>query len=110
ACRERLEADDANGYYYENGLFHHCLYRASHNAFLTEEATRLHAILKPYRRLQLHVRHRMHSSYAEHEAIVAAIEAGDAAAAEQALKDHVHIQGERFTDLVANIERLHDSA
>ncbi len=108
ACRERLEADDANGYYYENGLFHHCLYRASHNAFLTEEATRLHAILKPYRRLQLHVRHRMHSSYAEHEAIVAAIEAGDAAAAEQALKDHVHIQGERFTDLVANIERLHE--
>ncbi|WP_246116555.1 FCD domain-containing protein [Cobetia crustatorum] len=52
----------------------------------------------------------MHSSYAEHEAIVAAIEAGDATAAEQALKDHVHIQGERFTDLVANIERLHDSA
>ncbi|MGO2507353.1 FCD domain-containing protein [Cobetia crustatorum] len=67
----------------------------------------MHAILKPYRRLQLHVRHRMHSSYTEHEAIVAAIEAGDAAAAEQALKDHVHIQGKRFTDLVANIERLH---
>ncbi|WP_158773871.1 hypothetical protein [Cobetia sp. L2A1] len=47
----------------------------------------------------------MHSSFAEQEPIVAAIQA---VAVEQALKDHVHIQGERFTDLAANIERLHE--
>ncbi|WP_353979576.1 GntR family transcriptional regulator [Salinicola endophyticus] len=106
ACHACLEAGDVDGYYYENGAFHHLIYAAGHNAFLTQEATRLHAILKPYRRLQLHVRQRMQSSYAEHQAIIAALETGDAAGAEQAIRDHVQIQGERFNDLVASMQRL----
>lgn len=106
ACRECMKAHDADGYYYENGTFHHLIYQASHNAFLTQEASRLHAILKPYRRLQLHARHRIESSFEEHQSIMAALERGDAVAAEVAIQSHVQIQGERFNDLVASMQRL----
>lgn len=105
-CRERAAAGDANGYYYENGVFHHRIYAASHNCFLAQEAARLHAMLKPYRRMQLHVRHRLDHSLAEHEAIIAAIAAGDEGQAEALLRSHVTIQGERFNDLVASVRHL----
>ncbi|WP_251977274.1 GntR family transcriptional regulator [Salinicola avicenniae] len=109
ACRACLEAGDIDGYYYENGTFHHLIYQASRNAFLAQEAARLHAILKPYRRLQLHARHRMASSFEEHQAILQALAQGDAAAAEAAIQSHVQIQGERFNDLVASMQRLQET-
>lgn len=101
ACRERAEAGDSDGYYSENSQFHHVIYQATHNAALAEEARRLHAMLQPYRRTQLRVRNRLWQSFREHEAVTAAIRAGDAAAAEQAMRDHLMVQGDRFHDLVA---------
>lgn len=106
ACRVRAKAGDANGYYYENGLFHQRIYEASHNTFLTQEAMRLQAVLQPYRRLQLQVRHRLENSFTEHEAVVEAIATGDEARAAALLRDHVMIQGERFNDLVASVQSL----
>ncbi|WP_299314145.1 FCD domain-containing protein, partial [uncultured Halomonas sp.] len=82
------------------------IYEPSHNRFLAEEAARLQAVLQPYRRLQLQVRHRMETSFTEHEAVVEAIAAGDEARAEALLRDHVMIQGERFNDLVASVQSL----
>ena len=86
-----------------NSDFHHCIYNATHNAFLAQEASRLHAMLQPYRRMQLQVRNRMARSFAEHDAVVAAIRAGnpEAAAGAEAMRDHVVIQGDRFHDLLA---------
>ena len=49
---------------------------------------------------------RLESSFAEHDAIVAAIAAGEAQQAETLLRDHVMIQGERFNDLVASVQQL----
>lgn len=106
ACRCKMEAGDSNGYYYENGIFHQRIYEAGHNHFLTQEASRLHAVLQPYRRMQLQVRMRLESSFKEHDGIVKAIEDGDAVLAEALLRDHVMIQGERFNDLVASMQQL----
>jgi DNA-binding GntR family transcriptional regulator len=110
AALERCEVAARNGdtdeYYYENESFHNCIYIASHNAFLADEARQLKMRLKPYRRLQLKVRHRMQASLEEHRHIVATIEAGDTEAAEQALRSHVLVQGERFSDLVASVKDL----
>lgn len=105
-CEAAAEAGDADDYYYENEAFHDCIYRASHNGFLAGEARQLKQRLKPYRRLQLQVRQRIGSSLEEHSEIVAAIEAGDAARAEQAMRDHVLIQGERFSDFVSSVRRF----
>lgn len=106
ACRQCMIRGDINGYYYENGEFHRLIYEGSHNAFLAQEARRLHAMLKPYRRLQLHARHRLENSWCEHERIVEALIAGDADTAQRELKAHVLLQGERFNDLVASVRHL----
>lgn len=109
-CETSARQGDPDEYYYENERFHHCVYTASHNDFLADEAHQLKQRLKPYRRLQLQVRHRMDSSLSEHGEIVAAIEAGDSQRAEQALRDHVLIQGERFSDFVASVQKLNGKA
>ena len=105
-CEAAALAGDTDEYYYENEAFHDCIYTASHNTFLASEARQLKQRLKPYRRLQLQVRQRMHNSLHEHQTIVGAIEQGDAAQAQQALCDHVLIQGERFSDFVASVRRM----
>ena len=101
ACRELAKAGDVEAYYLRNSDFHHCIYEATHNAFLAQEASRLHAMLQPYRRLQLQVRNRMARSFTEHDVVVAAIRAGDPETAAEAMRDHVVIQGDRFHDLLA---------
>ncbi|TPE50955.1 GntR family transcriptional regulator [Amaricoccus solimangrovi] len=105
SCHRLAEAGDIDAYYAENSAFHHCLYRATHNAFLAREAGRLHAMLQPYRRMQLQVRNRLGRSFDEHEAVVRAIRAGDDAAAGEAMRDHVVVQGDRFHDLLAALRQ-----
>jgi len=102
-CKAAMAKADTESYYAENYVFHTVVYRASRNAFLAEQALSLHRRLAPYRRLQLRVRQRLPQSLAEHEAIVAAIVAGNEAGAAEALRSHVIVQGDRFTDLVAGL-------
>jgi DNA-binding GntR family transcriptional regulator len=104
ACAREAARGDADAYYYENERFHDVIYGACHNAFLAEQTRLLHKRLKPYRRLQLRLRNRVPTSLKEHQAIVDAILAGDGDRAEQMLKDHVLIQGERLSDFVATLD------
>lgn len=104
-CKEASDAGDVEEYYRQNSLFHHCIYNGTQNAFLAREASRLHAMLQPYRRMQLRVRNRMPRSFAEHDAVVQTIRAGDADAAAQAIYNHVIVQGDRFHDLLAAMRR-----
>jgi len=105
-CEAAAKAGDTDEYYYENEGFHHAIYAASHNGFLAEEARQLKQRLKPYRRLQLQVRKRMGRSLDEHGEILQAIEHGDAERAERLLREHVVIQGERFSDFVSSVRRF----
>lgn len=104
ACVAAAECGDPDRYYYENERFHRAIYAASQNAFLAEQAGRLHDRLKPFRRLQLRNPGRMEASIAEHTGVVDAIMAGDGPMAEARLRAHVAIQGERFTDFVASLD------
>ena len=101
ACRN---VKDADAYFRLNEAFHLAIYEASRNEFLIEEAMAVARRVRPYRRLQLRVRERLKTSFAEHEAIVNAILAGDGALAEETIRSHVLVQGQRFADLVASIE------
>lgn len=107
-CEEAAAAGNTDDYYYENEGFHRRIYEASHNGFLAAEAQQLHYRLKPYRRLQLRVRHRIGRSLQEHREIVEAIVNGDEPGAEERLKAHVLIQGERFSDLVASVNHFRE--
>lgn len=103
-CQQAVEMRDSDGYYRENERFHAILYQQSGNAFLAQESRRLHRRLMPFRRLQLRVRGRLRQSMAEHEAIVDALERGDAAAAAEATRAHVAVQGEKFNNLMASLK------
>lgn len=106
ACEEAFEAADVDAYYHENERFHLAIYRASHNGFLCEETSAMHRRLGAYRRLQLRSRGRLRSSRDEHIGIVEAIAAADGELAAQRVHEHVIIQGEIFSDLVASLSRL----
>ncbi|MWB78368.1 FCD domain-containing protein [Pseudooceanicola sp. 216_PA32_1] len=101
ACRTARDIG-TDAYYYENEAFHQALYRASGNPFLEQQATALHRRLQPYRRLQLRSINRVSQSFEEHEAIVAALFAGDAEGAGNAVWNHVAIQADNFRVLFPN--------
>lgn len=100
-CEVQSATQDVNVYYYANEQFHQLIYQACGNAFLVQQTQLLKNRLKPYRRLQLQIRNRMAQSLQEHRGIVDALNRGDGEAAAQAARDHVLIQGQRFTDLMS---------
>jgi DNA-binding GntR family transcriptional regulator len=106
ACSGSVEANDAQEYFVRNEAFHEAIYAGSHNLFLAGQARALYRRLRPYRRLQLRVRDRVRNSYGEHEGLVRAILAGDAELAARLAREHVMIQGQRFSDLVASLPQL----
>lgn len=106
ACRQAVETGDTELYYEQNVHFHRVIYTGCHNRFLANEVRQLRRRLRAYRRLQLRVRGRIAGSFGEHEAIVEAIVAGDEARAEEALRAHIMIQGERFNDLLMSVSAL----
>ncbi|AMN54717.1 MULTISPECIES: GntR family transcriptional regulator [Stappiaceae] len=103
-CKHAVEAQDTDGYYLENEQFHAIIYRQSGNRFLEQECLRLQRRLQPFRRVQLRVRGRMKQSMAEHEDVVAAIEAADGERAAAAIRRHVSVQGEKFHHLMASLK------
>ncbi len=103
ACETARNGQDTDGYFYLNERFHLALYSASHNAFLEEQARALQRRLRPYRRLQLRIHNRVMSSYSEHQGIVEAVLAGNEALTVERIRDHIRIQGERFSDLIASL-------
>ena len=105
-CRAAAAAKDTDAYFYANERFHYAIYAASHNVFLSEQASSLQRKLRPYRRLQLRVRHRLQHSFDEHQSILDAIKSGDSELAMRSVRGHVVVQGERFADLVASLSRL----
>ncbi len=109
-CRSAVVQRDPDAYFYANEKFHQALYAGSHNTFLCEQALHLQRMLRPYRRLQLRVRHRLQKSFDEHDAIVAALRDGNADAAVDAVRLHVVVQGERFADLLAGLQHIEEHA
>lgn len=104
ACTLAAKANDKAAYLVENDIFHDSISAASHNAFLAEQTYALHRRLKPYRRLQLQARNRMERSLQEHNRIVEAIIAGKSDDAADEMRQHITVQGQRFSDLVASLD------
>lgn len=105
-CADAITAGDPDAYYFLNGIFHDVIYQASRNAYLAEQARALHRRLRVYRRLQLRVGGRLSTSYAEHGVIIAALAAHDQVRANALCREHVLVQGERFSDLVSSLSEM----
>ena len=105
ACHDACGGvSDPDLYYRRNAEFHDALYRASGNEFLIEQVRTMQRRGAPYRRLQLRAPARIAESFAEHAAIVDAVEARDEERAAALLRRHVALQGARFTHLLERVE------
>lgn len=102
-CDSLSGTDQFDEYYQQNVLLHNLIYAASHNEYLEKQTRELRMRLSPHRRLQVRNPGRMETSSDEHGKLVEAILKGDADLAEQLTRDHVSIQGERFTDFLSTL-------
>jgi DNA-binding GntR family transcriptional regulator len=104
-CREYAAAGDMEKYYTANEEFHEALYRACGNTAICRHAFALRDRLQPFRRYQLQGVNRLQQSFAEHEEILAAIEQGDAARADELIQQHLAVQSSFIANLVMNMPR-----
>ncbi len=92
--REMLEedrnmVDDPQALSRSNRRFHRQIHLASHNRYLVQQLDLVHRSMALLASTSLAAEGRGRAALAEHEAIVSAIEAGDANGAHQALKSHI---------------------
>ena len=104
-CKKSIKNNNPDSYYLENEQFHKIIYNQSGNRFLEKEAIKLQKRLQPFRRIQLRFRGRIEQSMSEHEMLAQALTIGDASMAENALRNHVAVQGDKFHQLVASFNK-----
>ena len=103
-CEAQVKADDALAFLDSNMALHETIYAASRNSYLIEQTRALRVRLSPYRRYATFHIGRMRASIDEHAAVLDAIGAGQADKAEAAMRAHLSLLGEGFTDLVAGLK------
>ncbi|MGE0151537.1 MAG: GntR family transcriptional regulator [Reyranellaceae bacterium] len=95
-----LQSQDAAAYTRYNLHFHDLLYQGAKNPILEEQVRTLRRRLQPYRSYSFEFPNRIRESYAEHTQIVELILQGDGEAAERAMRHHMDIKRENFSDLM----------
>lgn len=89
AAQRHVQDDNTAEYEAYNLEFHACLYAGAHSPYLSDMTLATRSRLQPFRHAQFRLPQRPSHSWNEHDAIVSAILAGDAAAAARATRDHV---------------------
>lgn len=84
-----VEAGDVDAYDSFNHQFHESLYRATHNAFLADQAIAIRTRLTAFRRTQLRQGNRIVHSRDEHEGVMQAIAEGDGETAARRMRAHM---------------------
>lgn len=96
---EVCERGEVDAYARLNFRFHEAVWAAAHNEHLTDQLRALRLRLAPYRRWLIEKMDRMRQSHREHDELMAALRAGDAAAAAGLMRRHVQ-DGDRFIDFL----------
>jgi DNA-binding GntR family transcriptional regulator len=97
------ESGDAQGYAHCNARFHEVLYRACRNAPLANEIARIRSRTRVYRQSVFQNQLRIRRSREDHARILEAVLSGDAAAASEAMLDHI-MGGQRdLADMISHV-------
>ncbi|MEL6509515.1 MAG: GntR family transcriptional regulator [Pseudomonadota bacterium] len=104
-CQQAIEDTNHDQYYLENEIFHQIIYKGAANSYLEKQALQLQSRLRAYRRIQLRFRGRLNQSMNEHSQILKSLKEGDAEKAAEVLRNHVAVQGEKFHQLIASLNR-----
>ncbi|RZT95317.1 GntR family transcriptional regulator [Rivibacter subsaxonicus] len=92
---------DTDGYYRANHLFHTRVQALAHNPWLSRATDQLRVFMRLLRGRQLNLPGRMDVSIGEHRALIAALLARDAKAAQREMHDHLMAQLEALEALRA---------
>ena len=84
-----VSAGNREAYVEFNNRFHEAIYQGAHNDFLAELAISVRTRCAPFRRAQFETLGRLAKSHAEHDAVVTAIQRGDADAAATEMRAHI---------------------
>ena len=103
-CLERAAAADPTGYYEANVRYHESIYAAAGNAYLRTETQRLRDRLRFLRMSQGHLPGRITESSHEHDAVLIAIRDRDEAAAADAMRAHLIVQGESLRRMLRHAD------
>lgn len=104
ALKDLVDQQDPIGFYDKNIYFHDLIYSAAHTQFLADQTIRLRRRLSPYRRRVTFQPGRMRASIEEHEAILDAIDDGDADRAMDAARSHLRLLGSQLEDFIASLQ------
>ena len=105
SCQQAIEDLDYDSYYAENEKFHQLIYRGCANGYLEQQALQLQNRLRAYRKTQLRFRGRLDQSMAEHIMILTMLRDGNSEGTAKELRKHVAVQGEKFHQLFASLNR-----
>jgi DNA-binding GntR family transcriptional regulator len=105
AMARLAEAGDREAYVEANLAFHGLLYAGAHNPAIEDIARSLRRRLMPYRRAQFNAPGRLARSHAEHDLVVRAVLARDAAGANAAMLVHMSVVEDVFVDLAGAVQR-----
>lgn len=89
AMAQAMRQADINAYRAGNVIFHALIYEGAGNDYLRELALGTRERLAPYRAAQLEAPERLQSSHLEHEAILTAIQRGEAQRAAELMRQHL---------------------
>ena len=103
---KRIANQDFEGFFEINNEFHEVIFVGSKNRFLQQESRALRNRVNPYRRYITDQPGRMAKSHAEHEAIIKAIDTGNADEAQRLMRGHVNMLGEVVADFIASLAGL----
>ncbi len=91
-----------------NNRFHEAIYHGSHNRFLAELTLSVRKRCAPFRRAQFETLGRLAKSHAEHGAVVAAIQRGDADSAACEMRAHIVVVRHAVDDVAGEARRRSD--
>jgi DNA-binding GntR family transcriptional regulator len=103
---KRIGYQDFEAFFESNNEFHENIFVGSKNRFLQQESRALRNRVNPYRRYITYQAGRMGKSHAEHEAIIKAIDSGNADEAQKLMRNHVNMLGEVVADFIASLAGL----
>lgn len=104
ACEAAAQANDQNAYAKANLSFHDTIHQAAGNNRLIEQIEQLSGHINPYRALPYGMRGRLQKSTEEHARILEAILANDGLQADELMRDHMMLQGQRLPLILEAIE------
>jgi DNA-binding GntR family transcriptional regulator len=105
ASEAAVQTIDSAAYLKHNDAFHAAIYDGARNEYLAEQIRLTRRGMRFYHRSSLSQPARVRASWAEHGRVLEAIQAGDEAQAQAAMREHILYGGRVFADMIATLSK-----